>query len=238
MDNASIRRILSSSRLTAFLGGAGVSTSSGIPDFRSPSGLASLQKQYGVPYETILSHSYFLAHPEKFYSFYWDNMVYEGASPCLAHEVLARYEKEHPLVVITQNIDGLHERAGSQRVLSLHGSVASYSCMRCHRTYRLGDFPKKDVPHCTCGGIIRPEVTLYEEGLNTDILYEAVDVVSKADVLIVGGTSLRVSPANMLPRYFQGKLSILINNEPTPMDEFFDVVIRKDVGTVLLELLG
>lgn len=238
MDIPTIRRFLQLSRFTAFLGGAGVSTSSGIPDFRSPKGLSSLYKEYGVPYETILSHAYFLAHPESFYSFYWKHMVYEGALPCLAHKALAKFEKSHPMCVITQNIDGLHEAAGSKSVLPIHGSVWSYSCLRCHHPYTLEEIPHDGVPHCHCGGIIRPEVTLYGESLNGEVLDQAVEAMQKADVLLVGGTSLRVSPANALPRFFKGKLSVLINKEETPMDSFFDVVIRKDVGTVLLELLG
>ncbi|MDY2913951.1 MAG: NAD-dependent protein deacylase [Candidatus Enteromonas sp.] len=237
MDLSTLRALIGEGCSTVFLGGAGVSTASGIPDFRSPSGLAEAKKEFGVGYETILSHSYFFAHPKSFYSFYWKSMVYESAKPNKAHRALFEFGKTHPLRVITQNIDGLHELAGSPNVLPLHGSVYSYSCTRCRRHYFLNELAHDGVPHCSCGALIRPDVVLYGEPLDQNVLEAAVEAVSSADLLIVGGTSLNVSPANALPSLFHGKASLLINKEKTPMDEDFDVVIREDVGDVLEELL-
>ena len=242
MDNNTLKRIklaLSESRRVVFLGGAGVSVASGIPDFRSPKGLYSQKRADGRSYEEVLSHSYFMEDPKGFYEFYWSSMVAPNAKPNKAHLVLAEYEKNHNLAILTQNIDGLHQKAGSRRVYEIHGSVQHYHCLKCHAPYELEEIPHHDVPICPkCGGILKPDVTLYEEGLPEEALYGGVDAVRCADVMIVGGTSLRVYPFAAIPQYFRGKLSILINAEPTPMDNEFDIVIREDIGDTLEAILS
>jgi NAD-dependent protein deacetylases, SIR2 family len=233
-----IKEILKAYPRVVFLGGAGVSTASGIPDFRSAQGLAQLDTKYGIPYEILLSHSYFLSRPGTFYDFYWKSMVKLDAKPNKAHLALARYELEgHPITILTQNIDGLHSAAGSEKVYELHGSVRKYSCLSCGRAYDLKDLYPRGVPHCECGGLIKPDVVLYEESLNEDTLLHAVEALREAEVLIVGGTSLKVYPAAGLIDYFAGRTSILINREMTPRDAFFDYVIHDDVGTVLTEIM-
>jgi len=233
-----IKDILKDCPRIVFLGGAGVSTASGISDFRSPQGLYQLESKYGIPYEILLSHSYFLSCPGTFYDFYWKSMVRLDAKPNKAHLALARYEKEgHPITILTQNIDGLHSAAGSAKVYELHGSVRKYTCLNCGRSYELKDLFPRGVPHCECGGVIKPDVILYEEALNEDTLVKAVEALRDAEVLIVAGTSLQVYPAAGLIDYFKGRTSILINREMTPRDAFFDYVIHDDVGTVLTEIM-
>lgn len=223
-----------------FLGGAGVSTSSGIPDFRSPDGIYHAKKRYGVSVETILSHDYFLKETEKFYDFYWDKMVYPDAKPNKAHLALAEYERSGgKITVVTQNIDGLHQDAGSKNVYELHGTTKSYHCMDCHKHYGLDEINHIGVPKCpTCGGLIKPDVVLYGEMLPEEALYASIDAISKADVLVVGGTSLNVYPAAGLIDYFNGKTSILINKEETQKDSFFDYVIHDDVGNMLEKIFS
>lgn len=222
-----------------FLGGAGVSTASGIPDFRSPQGLYKVRSEYGVGYETMLSHTYFMEHPDLFYDFYWKGMVYADAKPNDAHIALAEYEKKgYPIAILTQNIDGLHQKAGSKKVYELHGSTERYFCEGCRRFFPLSELERKGVPHCpSCGAIIKPDVVLYEEPLDEAVISGAIKELLYADVLIVGGTSLSVYPAAGLISYFGGKTKILINKERTPLDEEFDYVIHDDVGKVLKELL-
>jgi NAD-dependent deacetylase len=222
-----------------FLGGAGVSTDSGIPDFRSPSGIYHVQSKYGVPYETMLSHEYFEEHPETFYEFYWESMVKKGAKPNGAHYALANYEKAgHPIVILTQNIDGLHQDAGSKRVFELHGSTRRYFCPECGKTYTLDQLEPHGVPHCSCGAILKPDVVLYGEPLDQDMLMSAVDDLRYSDVLIVGGTSLNVYPAAGLIDYFMGGTKIIINKEATPRDGEFDYVFHDDIAKILQELLA
>ncbi len=218
-----------------FFGGAGVSTESGIPDFRSQDGLYNLK--YDEPPETIISHSYFCRYPEKFYRFYRDKMIAPDAKPNAAHLKLAELERAGKLrAVITQNIDGLHSDAGSREVLELHGSVHRNFCQKCGAFYEgvsiiLGS---SGVPRCTrCGGIIKPDVVLYEEGLDDATMYKALDYIRKADVLIIGGTSLVVYPAAGLIHYYRGNKLVLINLQPTGMDGRADLVIAGKIGEVL-----
>lgn len=233
-----LRETIHNASRVVFLGGAGVSVASGIPDFRSPNGLYNRKRADGLRYEELLSSDYFFSHTKGFYEFYWQDMVDPSAKPNKAHYALAEFEKHHKLSILTQNIDGLHQLAGSKTVYELHGSVQRYRCLRCGEHFTLEDIPHQGVPICPkCGGTIKPEVVLYGEGLPMDEFYQGIDDVQKADVMIVGGTSLRVYPFAAIPREFAGKLSILINNETTPLDEDFDVVIHEDIGETLEALL-
>lgn len=219
-----------------FFGGAGVSTESGIPDFRSVDGLYN--QQYDYPPETIISHTFYLRHPEEFYRFYKNRMLFPDARPNAAHLALARLEQEGRLrAVITQNIDGLHQAAGSREVLELHGSVHRNYCTRCGRFYSLEEILEMDgVPHCTCGGVIKPDVVLYEEGLDQETLQKAVSYIRHADILIIGGTSLTVYPAAGLIDYYQGHKLVLINKSVTPMDSRADLVIGGKIGEVFSQI--
>lgn len=216
-----------------FFGGAGVSTESGIPDFRGVDGL--YQQTYDFPPETILSHDFLQKYPEEFFRFYRDKMIYRNAKPNITHKVLAKWEKEGFLkAVVTQNIDGLHSLAGSQTVYELHGSVDRNYCVRCGKRYGLETVEKSHkVPRCECGGMIRPDVVLYGEGLDETVLMGAVQAVSQADLLIVGGTSLAVYPAAGLMQYFQGDHLVLINKEATSFDAEADIVIHDQLGRVM-----
>ena len=207
-----VRRILSSSRRMVFFGGAGVSTESGVPDFRSQDGL--YRQKYAYPPETILSHSFFLSHTEEFFAFYREKMLLPDVQPNAAHKKLAEWEREGRLsAVITQNIDGLHQKAGSRRVLELHGSVWRNHCMDCGKSYPLEYILHgTGVPRCSCGGIVKPDVVLYEEPLDESVLLAAVEEISKADTLIIGGTSLNVYPAAGLIDYFRGENIVVVNN--------------------------
>ena len=235
-----IKALIKDSNRIVFVGGAGVSTASGIPDFRSPAGLYKIHSEYGVSYETMLSHTYFEYHTETFYDFYWKTMVAKNAKPNKAHIALANYEKAgHHIAIITQNIDGLHQEAGSKRVYEVHGSTKRYNCVDCGRHYDIGDIPNIGIPHCPeCGGVIKPDVVLYEEPLNEDVVESALTELRFANFLIVGGTSLNVYPAAGMIDYFQGGHTLLINKEPTPRDSFFEYVIYDDIGKVLEELLS
>ena len=215
-----------------FFGGAGVSTESGIQDFRSVDGIYN--QKYAYPPETILSHSFFMAKPEEFYKFYYDKIIVDGVKPNQAHLRLAELEREGKLrAVITQNIDGLHQLAGSQKVLELHGSTHKNTCMSCGKKYGYEAVAKAEgVPRCGCGGIIKPDVVLYEEGLDTDVINEAVRCIREADVLIVGGTSLVVYPAAGLINYYQGNKLVLINKGTTGYDSQADLLIPEKIGEV------
>lgn len=241
MDEATLNRIkeaLKKARKVVFLGGAGVSVASGIPDFRSPNGLYNKKRDDGLSYEELLSSDYFYRNPQGFYDFYWSEMV-TNAKPNKAHYALAKYEEHHDLAILTQNIDGLHTVAGSKQVYELHGSVQRYECLRCHHHFKLDELDRHGVPICPhCGGMIKPEVTLYGEALPEYDFEEGVKAVTQADVMIVGGTSLRVYPFAAIPRYFSGSLSILINYEPTPLDNGFDIVIHEDIGDTLDAILS
>ncbi|MBQ9458006.1 MAG: NAD-dependent protein deacylase [Bacilli bacterium] len=232
------RKAIAEAKTIVFLGGAGVSTGSGIPDFRSPQGLYNVRSEYGVEYETILSHSFFETYPDVFYDFYWKHMVAEKAKPNRAHLALANFEqKHHNLTIVTQNIDGLHQDAGSVHVLEAHGSVRRYHCQKCGKPYALDQIPHHGVPHCSCGGQIKPDVVLYEEPLDAATLEEAVQRVRFANVLIIGGTSMRVYPIAALPQYFNLGTQIIINAEPTPYDRYCDYVFHEDIGATLEALL-
>lgn len=225
-----------SKRIVAFTG-AGCSTESGLPDFRSADGIYQ-EKQYPYPPETMLSHTFFMQRSAEFYDFYFHKMIYPDAKPNPAHYALARLEQQGKLTaVITQNIDGLHQKAGSQKVLELHGSVERNTCMKCGRAYSLEEMlmQKDGVPRCSCGGIIKPDVVLYEEGLDEAVLQEAVWQIRQADTMIVGGTSLAVYPAAGLVRYFRGKNLILINKSATGYDSAATMIIRDSIGKVLAE---
>ena len=220
-----------------FFGGAGVSTESGIPDFRSVDGLYN--QQYDDPPETIISHSFYMQNPEKFYRFYKNKMLFPEAKPNAAHLALAKLEELGKLrAVITQNIDGLHQAAGSREVLELHGSVHRNYCTRCGEFYGLNDILAMDgVPHCSCGGKIKPDVVLYEEGLDQQTIRKSVDYIRQADILIVGGTSLTVYPAAGLIDYYNGKKLVLINQSVTPMDSRADLVISGKIGEVFAQIV-
>jgi len=219
-----------------FFGGAGVSTESGIPDFRSVDGLYN--QKYKYPPETILSHTFFERCPEEFYKFYRDKLIVENAVPNACHKRLASLEKEGKLRgVITQNIDGLHQRAGSKNVLELHGSLLRNYCSRCGKRYDVSFVTEASgVPKCTCGGIVRPDVVLYEEGLDQDTLARSVRLIRNADVLIVGGTSLVVYPAAGLVNYYRGKKLVLINKGATSYDRDADLLINEKIGEVFSKI--
>ena len=219
-----------------FFGGAGVSTESGIPDFRSVDGL--YHQKFDYPPETIISRSFFDRRPEEFFKFYREKMLPLGFEPNVTHRVLARLEQEgHLAAVVTQNIDGLHQKAGSRRVFELHGSVLRNHCMRCGRAYPatfIRDCP--GVPRCDCGGIVKPDVVLYEEPLDEKTLTGAVTMISRADLLIVGGTSLTVYPAAGLLRYYGGDRLVLINRDETPYDNEASLVLHESLGKVFSRL--
>ena len=231
-----LQKLIDNYENLVFFGGAGVSTESGIPDFRSVDGL--YHQQYDYPPETILSHTFFMKHPEEFFQFYSKKMLYEGAEPNEAHKKLAALERAGKLkAVITQNIDNLHQMAGSKNVNELHGSVYRNYCMKCGRFYGFDTMKKaQGVPRCQCGGIIKPDVVLYEEGLDMDTLQGAVRAIERADVLIIGGTSLSVYPAASLIDYYRGKHLVLINKSATPRDSFADLLIQKPIGEVFAKI--
>lgn len=216
-----------------FFGGAGVSTESNIPDFRSQDGLYHQSYQY--PPETILSHRFFMQQTEEFFRFYREKMLYLQAQPNQAHLQLAKWEREGKIKgVITQNIDGLHQKAGSRHVVELHGSVLRNHCMRCGKAYTAEEIAKsRGVPRCVCGGVIKPDVVLYEESLNGADIEEAVRLIENAEVLIVGGTSLAVYPAAGLIDYYRGDRLVLINRDATPYDRRANLLIQEKIGWVL-----
>ena len=227
--------IKESSRIV-FFGGAGVSTESGIPDFRSVDGL--YHQKFDYPPETIISHSFYEARPEYFFQFYREKMLPLGFEPNITHRVLAKWEQEGKLLaVITQNIDGLHQKAGSKRVYELHGSVLRNYCTRCGKFYP-AEFVRdaRGIPRCTCGGIVKPDVVLYEESLNEDTLAGAISALRQADLLIVGGTSLTVYTAAGLLGYYRGHRLVLINRDATPYDEEADLVFHDSLGSIFSQL--
>ncbi|MBD5545349.1 MAG: NAD-dependent protein deacylase [Lachnospiraceae bacterium] len=219
-----------------FFGGAGVSTESGIPDFRSVDGLYN--QKYDYPPETILSHSFYRQKPKEFYDFYRDKMLCLDALPNKAHLKLAELEKAGKLkAVITQNIDGLHQAAGSRIVYELHGSVLRNYCTKCGQFYDVQKIlDSKDVPVCSCGGAIKPDVVLYEEGLDQETIQNAVDAIANADMLIIGGTSLAVYPAASLIDYYRGNKLVLINKTATPKDSMADLIIHDSIGKVFEQI--
>lgn len=231
-----LKEWIEASNNIVFFGGAGVSTESNIPDFRGVDGL--YKEQYKYPPETIISYSFYVKKPEEFYRFYCNKMIFPKAKPNKAHLALRKLEDMGKLkAVITQNIDGLHQDAGSREVLELHGSVRRNFCTRCMKFYNLEEMLSamegKEVPRCDCGGIIKPDVVLYEESLNDGVMSKAVSCISNADMLIIGGTSLTVYPAAGLIDYYRGSRMVLINKTVTPMDEKADLVISGSIGEVL-----
>ncbi|MBE6345120.1 MAG: NAD-dependent protein deacylase [Spirochaetaceae bacterium] len=233
-----LQQIISECNSIVFFGGAGVSTESGIPDFRSQDGLYNQQWKY--PPETILSRSFFDALPKEFYRFYREKMIAPWAKPNAAHKKLAELEKANKLVaVVTQNIDGLHQAAGSEKVYELHGNVQRNYCMNCGQFYNLqfvidSGTQEEGIPRCTkCGGIVKPDVVLYQEGLDDAVISGAIDAISKADALIIGGTSLNVYPAASLIDYFKGKYLVLINKSFTHADSKANLIIHDNIAQVL-----
>ena len=234
MINETLQRYVDEAKQIVFFGGAGVSTESGILDFRSVDGLYN--QKYDYPPERILSHTFFMQRPEEFYRFYRDKMLPLEAKPNAAHLKLAEWEKEGRMTgVVTQNIDGLHQAAGSRLVFELHGSIHRNFCMKCRKFFPpeyIRD-SRDPVPVCSCGGRIKPDVVLYEEGLDNDVVDGAIHAIRTADLMIVAGTSLTVYPAAGLLRYFRGNRLVLINRDATAMDAECDLVIHKKVGEVL-----
>ena len=239
-----LKHIIEESNNIVFFGGAGVSTESNIPDFRSEQGLYNAQTNYGRSPEEMISHSFFVNNTEEFYEYYKNNLIFRDAEPNKAHYALAKLEEMGKLkAVVTQNIDGLHQKAGSKTVYELHGSVLRNFCMDCHKSYDVDyimDEANCDhkVPKCQCGGIVKPDVVLYEEALDEAQVMGAVNAISNADTLIVGGTSLVVYPAAGLIQYFRGKRLILINKSRTQYDNKADLVINDAIGKVLGEIVG
>ncbi len=229
-----LQKIVDDSQNIVFFGGAGVSTESGIPDFRSQDGLYNMTYKY--PPEEIISRTFFDRNPEEFYRFYKDRMLIDGAEPNAAHRKLAEMEQKGKLsAIVTQNIDGLHQKAGSKTVYELHGSTLRNYCMKCHKFFPVSYVKEASgVPYCNeCGGIVKPDVVLYEEGLDNATIVGAVNAISRADTLIVAGTSLVVYPAAGFIQYFQGRHFVLINKDPTPADSRADLVIHGKVGEIL-----
>ena len=228
--------LIKTSKKTVFFGGAGVSTESGLKDFRSKDGL--YHEKYSYPPEEMLSHHFFLENTKEFYKFYRDKLNSLNYKPNITHIILAKLEEKGLLSsIITQNIDGFHQMAGSKNVLELHGSVWRNYCMKCHKFYDAKKvFSTQGIPKCNCGGIIKPEVVLYEESLNQENLQQAIKEISTADLLIIGGTSLNVYPAAGLIQYFRGKNIVLINKEKTPYDKMCNLVFYDNIGKIMKKI--
>ena len=228
-----LREMINNSNNIVFFGGAGVSTESGIPDFRSVDGL--YHQKYDYPPETILSHTFYRQKPEEFFRFYKDKMLCLTAEPNAAHRKLAEWEQQGKLkAVITQNIDGLHQAAGSKNVLELHGSIHRNYCMKCHKFYDAAYVKNASgIPRCTCGGMIKPDVVLYEEGLDSDVISRSIKAISEADTLIIGGTSLVVYPAAGFIDYFRGKHLVVINKSATAREVGAKLTIAAPIGEIL-----
>lgn len=236
-----LTQILKESNNIVFFGGAGMSTESGIPDFRSSNGLWNEKLNITITPEQLVSHTYFVRYPEEFFNFYRAKLIYPDAKPNEGHKALATLEEMGKLkAIVTQNIDGLHQEAGSKKVFELHGSIHRNYCMRCNEFYDASFIlNSKGVPKCTkCGGTVKPDVVLYEEGLDENIIMGAVKAISKADTLIIGGTSLVVYPAASLIHYFKGKNLVLINKSTTSADAKADLVIHDSIGKVLSQALN
>ena len=218
-----------------FFGGAGVSTESGIPDFRSTDGV--FQSRYDYPPEEIVSHTFFYRNTKEFYRFYKEKMLFPAAQPNACHKGLARLEEEGKIrAIVTQNIDGLHQKAGSKMVYELHSSVWRNYCLKCKKSHTMYELMEQEIPYCTCGGLIKPDVVLYEEGLDDKTLTGALNAIANAKTLIVGGTSLVVYPASGLIRYFQGENLIVINRTPTYADASANLLFTEDIGKVFSDL--
>lgn len=232
-----LKNIIDKSSNIVFFGGAGVSTESNIPDFRSEKGLYKTKNNFSYPPEVMLSHSFFVDHTEDFFQFYREKMIFKDAKPNAAHYALAELEKMGKLkAVITQNIDGLHQAAGSKNVLELHGSIHRNYCMKCGKHFDLSYIINSDstIPKCdACGGTVKPDVVLYEEGLDMNVINKSIQYVENADALIIGGTSLVVYPAANLVHYYKGDKLVLINKSSTPYDSKANLIIHDSIGKVL-----
>lgn len=235
-DIEKLKKAIDESNNIVIFSGAGLSTNSGIPDFRSASGIYNQKLKSRFTPEEIISHSFFFEHTEDFFEFYFDKMVYKNAKPNSAHIFFAELEKKKNVTVVTQNIDGLHQLAGSKNVVELHGSIMRNYCQKCNKFYTLNDLNTKGIPRCSCGGIIKPDVVLYEESLNENDINRALVAISNADLLIVVGTSLVVYPAAGFIRYFRGKNLVLLNKSETSYDDIANIVIHDDVCKVVEEL--
>ena len=236
-----LKKLIDESDSIVFFGGAGVSTESNIPDFRSENGIYNAVNQYGYPPETMLSHSFFISHPDIFFDYLRKNLIYPDAKPNNAHIGLAKLEGMGKLkAVITQNIENLHQMAGSKNVYELHGTLYKNYCTKCGKNFGVDYVMNSSgIPRCDkCGGIVRPDVVLYEEGLDGTTIYKSVDAIEKADVLIVGGTSLNVYPAAGLIDYYRGNKLVLINKSVTSYDRRANLIIRENIGEVFKEVLG
>ena len=233
-----LSEIITSSKNIVVFTGAGISVASGIPDFRSANGLYKQESGFNVSPEEIISNTFFFKHTDMFYQFYKEKMVYESATFNIAHKFFADLESlEKNITIITQNIDGLHTLAGSKNVLEIHGSIHRNHCLKCNKKYGLNDITKSlGIPHCDCGGIIKPDVVLYEESLDYNTITKSINKISDADLLIVVGTSLLVQPAASFINYFNGCNLVIINKEKTPYDKYAKVVINDDIIKVIKEL--
>ena len=237
MKTDELKKMIKECHNIVFFGGAGVSTESGIPDFRSKDGLYN--QKYDYPPEEILSHTFFMNNTLEFFKFYKDKLNTLKYEPNITHKVLTELEKSGKLkAIITQNIDGLHQKAGSKKVYELHGSTLRNYCMKCHKFYDATYvFNSKGIPKCSCGGTIKPDVVLYEEALDEETVSQAIHAINKCDMLIVAGTSLTVYPASGLIRYFNGKYLVLINKDKTDYDDMADLVIHDSLGKVMKNIL-
>lgn len=235
-DLLTLQKLIDNAKKIVFFGGAGVSTESGIKDFRSKDGLYN--QKYDYPPEVYLSRSFFNEHPELFFKFYKDKLNCLNAEPNICHKYLVKLENEGKLkAIITQNIDGLHEKAGSKKVLLLHGTIYKNYCMKCHKFYEAKDiFEKEGIPRCSCGGIIKPDVVLYEENLDEDVVRKAIEAIEDCDLLIVAGTSLVVYPAASFINYYRGDQLVIINKDVTPYDRKANLVINDKLGNVFSKL--
>lgn len=235
-DLLTLQKLIDKAQKIVFFGGAGVSTESGIKDFRSKDGLYN--QKYDYPPEVYLSRTFFNEHPELFFKFYKDKLNCLNAEPNICHKYLVKLENEGKLkAIITQNIDGLHEKAGSKKVLLLHGTIYKNYCMKCHKFYEAKDiFEKEGIPRCSCGGIIKPDVVLYEENLDEDVVRKAIEAIEDCDLLIVAGTSLVVYPAASFINYYRGDQLVIINKDVTPYDSKANLVINDKLGNVFSKL--
>lgn len=233
-----LKEFISNSKDIVIFSGAGLSTNSGIPDFRSANGIYNEKLKSSFSPEQIISHSFFVKHPDIFYDFYFSKMVYPDALPNNAHKYFADLAKEKNVTIVTQNIDNLHQEAGSKNVIELHGSIARNYCTKCHKFYRLADILKfsPNVPYCDCGGIIKPDVVLYEEALKEDDIVSAVRKIGDADMLIIVGTSLVVQPAASFIRYYNKDKLVLLNKSKTAYDNIANLVINDDIKLIIEEL--
>lgn len=235
-----LRELINSSKNIVVISGAGISTPSGIPDIRGVNGAANninLIKKYGYDYETIVSHSFFMSRTEEFYRYYKEQMIFKNAKPNAAHKWLADLEKNHNVTIITQNIDGLHIAAGSTHVIEFHGSVQRNYCLKCGTSYGLNAILEAPgVPHCKCGGIIKPDVVLFEEGIDQHAIIDSLQALKNADLLLVIGSSLKVYPAAGLIDYYNGNKSVLINKDPTLLDHYFSLVINDNIVDIINQL--